>query len=331
MTDYCLKTADNQQEVILRRRRKAIAVFEKDMVMSMENGQRLCAKRFLNNLKKSEKLLRELESTKTSLSMRRNQRQTKDEVPGSCNDEVANGKNRHKTSPRRKYSDVDSKQRGQGDDKNNSTRIFSARLKEINKNLEVPFVKLSSYTKDDLKRPETRLELKRKVWEKINKHLEQNHALRPLSAGFVERCAGNIPRNVELEREKLCALTKLRLLSQLPLAPPCIDVEQVQCRRRELEKIERKVVKQFCDSLDPVKTTLPESFRLMDVREVCSKNAEVQKMFERALRDARGSKEAEKRHRSATWKEDENTLRKRSQSCSAQLFRHRHSHPFSST
>lgn len=339
MADYTCssKTADSQQDIMLRRQRKAIAVFEKDMVTTIEAGQRLHAKRFLNNLKKSEMLLKEHESTKTMLFTRRNKLPTDKEPAVSRNgtDVSMRIKNRPSSSPRKTLSEEGTQKRAQSTDEKPPSRIFSVELREINKNLDVPYVKLSSYTKEDLKRPATSLELKRKVWEEMNNHLETNHGLRPPSASFVERCASNVPRNVQEARDKLRAFTKLKFLSQLPPAPPRIDVEKAQCQRRELEQIEKKVVEQFCESLVPLKTVLPESFRLMDVSEVYSKNTEVQRLFERTMRDPREIRERERRDRAMTCMQREGgaigKTKRHHQGASKRQYHHRHSHPFSTT
>ena len=267
-TDYRSITADNQQDILLRRRRKAIAVFERSMLATVESEQQLEAKRFLNNLKRSEKLLKEHESTKRSLTERH-----------ACNSfESPRSEQKRNTSRPSSLSGsslTDDEKTKTPD--HNPNRAFSARLKKINDKIDVPYVKLSSYTKEDLKRPSTSLELKRKAWEKVSKHLEEARSLRPCSAQFIAKHEGGVPRNVREARTKLWELTKVRLLSQLPPTPPQIDVHKVQEERKVSERIEKEVVGEFCQSLDEVKVVLPPKFCWMDVNEVYLRNAQVQK------------------------------------------------------
>ena len=267
-TDYRSITADNQQDILLRRRRKAIAVFERSMLATVESKQQLEAKRFLNNLKRSEKLLNEHESTKRSLTEKHAQNSF--ESPRS---EQKRDKSRHSSFSGSSLTE---------DEKTleleeNPKRVFSAKLKQINDKIDVPYIKLSSYTKDDLKRPSTSLELKRKAWEKVSKHLDEARSLRPCSAQFIAKHEGGVPRNVREARTKLRELTKVRLLSQLPPTPPRIDVHKVQEERRVSERIEKEVVGEFCQSLDEMKVVLPPKFCWMDVNEVYLRNAQLQK------------------------------------------------------
>ena len=271
-TDYGSITADNQQDILLRRRRKAIAVFEKDMLAKIESGQQLQTKRFLNNLRRSELLLKEHESTKRTLFARHSQN-LKEESPRI----VEARKNHEKLSSSlsgRGVSEVETTNAPEYEefDKN---RAFSGKLKRINDKIDVPYVKLNTYTREDLRRPSTSLELKRKAWEKVSQHLEENRSLRPSSAGFVAKCEGSVPRNVREAREKLRALTKVRLLSELPAAPPRIDVDKVLKTRSETERIEKQVVREFCQSLGHLKVALPPTFCWMDVNEVYLRSAEV--------------------------------------------------------
>ena len=267
-TDYRSITAGNQQDILLRRRRKAIAVFERSMLATVESKQQLEAKRFLNNLKRSEKLLNEHESTKRSLTEKHAQNSF--ESPRS---EQKRDKSRHSSFSGSSLTE---------DEKTleleeNPKRVFSAKLKQINDKIDVPYIKLSSYTKDDLKRPSTSLELKRKAWEKVSKHLDEARSLRPCSAQFIAKHEGGVPRNVREARTKLRELTKVRLLSQLPPTPPRIDVHKVQEERRVSERIEKEVVGEFCQSLDEMKVVLPPKFCWMDVNEVYLRNAQLQK------------------------------------------------------
>lgn len=273
-TDYGSITADNQQDILLRRRRKAIAVFERDMLSTIESNQRLEAKRFLNNLKRSEMLLKEHESTKRSFFARHTKRPpVKEDSP-----EVSEDKKTPKSSNSSfSGSMLNQSKTTRTHDDIQQNRAFSGKLRQLNDKIEVPYIKLNSYTKADLKRPSTSLELKRKAWEKVSKHLEETRSLRPASAGFIAKCEGSVPRDVRKAREKLRELTKVRLLSQLPPAPPRIDVEKVQKERRETERIEKEVVGEFCLSLGQLKVILPPKFCWMDVNEVYSRNAEVQK------------------------------------------------------
>ncbi len=280
-TDYGSITADNQQDILLRRRRKAIAVFERDMLANVESNQRQEAKRFLNNLKRSETLLKEHESTKRTLFARHSQ--------NSFGTRRSEHKMTNKSHSSASFSGsaLTESEKLKTPQYNEVNRGFSGKLKQMNARIDVPYIKLSSYSKEDLKRPSTSLELKRKAWEKVSKHLDEARSLRPYSAHFVEKCEGSVPRNVREARTKLRELTKVRLLSQLPPAPPRIDVHKVQEERRASERIEKEVVGEFCQSLDELKVVLPPKFCWMDVNEVYSRNAEVQK-----------------RNRNESWKND---------------------------
>jgi hypothetical protein len=267
--DYRSITTDNQQGILLRRRRKAIAVFERDMLATFESSQRQAAKRFLNNLKRSETLLKEHESTKRTLFARHSQNSS-----GCPGIEGVRNKSRSLS-----FSESTSTETSKTPECNkvDQNRAFSGKLKERNDRIDVPYIKLSSYTKEDLKRPSTSLELKRKAWEKVSKHLDEARSLRPCSADFIAKCEGSVPRNVRDARKKLRELTKVRLLSQLPPAPPRIDVHKVQEERRVSERIEKQIVGEFCQSLDELKVVLPRTSCWMDVNEIYLKNAEVQK------------------------------------------------------
>lgn len=331
MEDYATKykTADNQQDIILRRRQKVIAVFEKDMVTTIEAGQMLYAKRFVDNLKKSEALLKKHESTKTILFTRRRnesrgQTDGRKEVPRN----VANATQKEKNTRTSQAEFQEQETRKRTRNSVSINRSFSAKLREVNKNMNVPYVKLSSYTRDDLKRPATSLELKRKVWEDMTNRLQQSReAHRPSRTDVAEKYAMNVPRSVQEAREKLRAFTKLRFPSQLAPSPPRIDVDRLQSQRREHEGIERDVVRQFCDSLEPLRTVLPESFRLMDVNEVHAKNAEIQ--GQRNEREKRNEREG--RERVKSWLKDKDIVRTKHQdsTCSRMYYNRRHSHPFS--
>ena len=299
MADYRFKTAHNQADIILQRRRNAIAVYEKDRVTTIETGQRLQAQRFLNSLKKSEMLLKEHESTKTMLLTRRQtsaqagQLQVKGEEEKQINTEK---KKRPSSWPGKGSSEpFDTRVRYHKGDEETASRAFSAKLKTINQSVDVPFVKLSSYTRDDLRRPATALELKRKGWEKMSEYFEKNNDFRVASKMFAARCAANVPRRVLLAREKLHAFTNLEFLSKLPQAPPRVDVAQAQIRRRDVEKIEKEVVTEFCDSLEPLKTNVPESFGWMDVNEVYSKNEEIKRLHHPVVNSPRKAKQREER------------------------------------
>ena len=266
--DYNGVTSDNQQDILLRRRRKAIAVFEKDRLSTIESDQRQEAKRFLNNLKRSEMLLKEHESTKQILFAARHS-SGRPSIELKRNNsyflEFSRSTSTEDKSKTSEYSEAP------------QDRALSGKLKQMNDRIDIPYVKLNSYTKEDLKRPSTSLELKRKAWEKVTKHLDETRSLRPCSADFIAKCEGTVPRNVREARKKLRELTKVRLLSDLPPAPPRIDVRKVQEERRVSERIEKEVVEEFCQSLNELKVVLPPEFCWMGVNEVYSKNADVQR------------------------------------------------------
>lgn len=267
--DYERVTSDNQQDILLRRRRKAISVFEKDRLSTIESDQRQEAKRFLNNLRRSEMILKEHESTKRVLFAARK--------PFGRPSIEKNRNSSYVSSFSRSTFTEDEKPKTPEYGEADQNRAHSGKLRQMNDRIDIPYVKINSYTKEDLKRPSTSLELKRKAWEKITKHLEETRSLRPCSAGFIAKCEGNVPRNVREARKKLRELTKVRLLSELPPAPPRIDVGKVQEERRISERIEKEVVGEFCQSLDELKLVLPPQFCWMDVNEVYSKNAEVKR------------------------------------------------------
>ena len=270
-TDYRGITADNQQDILLRRRRKAIAVFERGMLATVESNQRLEVKRFLNNLKRSEKLLKEHESTKRSLF----ERHAAQNLSGSPGSGQRWNTNRYGSFSESSFTEDNEMKTPE----ENSNRAFSAKLKQLNDKIDVPYIKLSSYTKEDLKRPSTSLELKRKAWEKVSQHLDEARSLRPCSAQFIAKREESVPRNVREARTKLRELTKVRLLSELPPAPPQIDVRKVHEERRVSERIEKEVVGEFFQSLDHVKVVVPPKFCWMDVNEVYLRNAQVQKRY----------------------------------------------------
>ena len=145
MEDYATKykTADNQQDIILRRRQKVIAVFEKDMVTTIEAGQMLYAKRFVDNLKKSEALLKKHESTKTILFTRRRnesrgQTDGRKEVPRN----VANATQKEKNTRTSQAEFQEQETRKRTRNSVSINRSFSAKLREVNKNMNVREVKL---------------------------------------------------------------------------------------------------------------------------------------------------------------------------------------------
>ena len=267
--DYDKVTSDNQQDILLRRRRKAISVFEKDRLSTIESDQRQEAKRFLNNLRRSEMILKEHESTKRVLFAARK--------PFGRPSVEKNRNSSYVSSFSRSTFTEDEKPKIPEYLEADQNRAHSGKLRQMNDRIDIPYVKLNSYTKEDLKRPSTSLELKRKAWEKVTKHLEETRSLRPCSADFIAKCEGNVPRNVREARKKLRELTKVRLLSELPPAPPRIDVRKVQEERRVSERIEKEVVGEFCQSLDELKLVLPPQFCWMDVNEVYTKNAEVKR------------------------------------------------------
>ena len=275
--DYGKITSDHQQDILLTRRRKAIAVFEKDRVSTIETSQRRETKRFLNNLKRSEMILKEHESTKQTFFARHSS-QNQPESP-----RIQNRRTKNHSSSFSGSAFTESCRTPEISEVSKN-RAFSGRLKQINDRINVPYVKVSSYTRDDLKRPSTSLELKRKAWEKVSKHLDDARSLRPCSADFIAKCEENVPRNVREARKKLREITKVRLLSQLPPAPPRIDVHKVQEERRVTERIEKEIVGEFCQSLDELKVVLPTTFCWMDVNEVYLKNANIHKRNEIVLR-----------------------------------------------
>lgn len=293
MTDYVSMTADNQQEVLLRRRRKAIAVFEKDMLATIHTNQKQEANRFLNNLRRSEMLLKEHESTKTLVFSRHSKSLS---LPGEKNSPkiVESGKRNHSLSSSESSLTSTAEDLSNTPENHETKCGYSGKLKQINESVDVPYMKLSSYSKEDLRRPGTSLELKRKAWEKLSRHLDETRTLRPSSANMIAKYEGNVPKNVREARKKLCELTKVHLLSTLPHVPPRIDVRKVQQERRATEQIETEVVREFCQSLDGFKVVLPSRFCWMDVNEMYLKNAEAQR---------RCSKE--------TWKNDVNGLQQR--------------------
>ncbi|XP_046840554.1 uncharacterized protein LOC124434699 [Xenia sp. Carnegie-2017] len=269
-----------EEDFSLRRRLKAIESFEKVTLSTLVLKQRRETRRFLNRLRKSELLLKEHECTKFAISSAHNKDKKISKTGVMSTVDPKREVLSHSCDAEELLDCTDSEKNSSNLNNVRNGGAFSAKLKAMCDDTNVPYVKLSSYSKEDLKRPSTSLELKRKAWEKVSEHLDESRCLRSSSVNMATKGQRSVPKRWQEERKRFRDLTKVHLLSQLAPAPPQIDVQKVQAERMLSKRIEDRIVSEFCDSLNAIKVVLPPKFCWMSVNEVYSKSAKMPRKFE---------------------------------------------------
>lgn len=207
-------------------------------VSELEAEQVLLAKRFLSHLQRSAKIAQEQEavvntfkSTRWNLAFesQRSELTMSSKRNSKKSDELENS-----AAP------------GERAEKNPS-RV----LKRMSQQFEVPYKKMYSFKTSEFGRPATVLDMRCKMWQRISFCADKKERVKsapPWTENY------KAPRQIELAHYRaLNYIGMKRNLVNPPSRQPQIDQEALKSYRNRETEVERKVVAQFNESLEPFK------------------------------------------------------------------------------
>ena len=206
-------------------------------VSEIEAEQVLLAKKFLSHLQRSAKIAQEQEAVVNTFKATR------------WNLVFESQRSEHTTVADSKKSDElqNSAARGEHDAEKNPSRV----LKRMSQQFEVPYKKMYSFKTSEFGRPATVLDMRCKMWQRISFCADKKERVKsapPWTENY------KAPRQIELAHYR--ALNYIGMKTNLvnpPSRQPQIDQEALKSYRNRETEVERKVVAQFNNSLEPFK------------------------------------------------------------------------------
>ena len=213
-------------------------------VAEIEAEQNFIAKRFLSHLRRStriaetnEAIMKTFKSTRWNLAFE----SQKSELTINCRESAKQVV--HESPEEIKTRDLNKEHDRQG---------RSLLLKRMSHQFEVPYKKIYSFDTREFERPATVLNMRCKLWQKIvycaDKKDRAKSACPPWTKNYKP------PRHIQLAHYR--ALQHLGMKSNLvdpPSRQPQIDLEALKNYRNRETEVERHVVAQFTESLEPLK------------------------------------------------------------------------------
>lgn len=210
-------------------------------VSEIEAEQILLAKKFLSHLQRSAKIAQEQEAVVNTFKATR------------WNLAFESQRSEHTTGSERNSKKSDELQnsaaRGDGGAEKNPSRV----LKRMSQQFEVPYKKMYSFKTSEFGRPATVLDMRCKMWQRISFCADKKKRVKsapPWTENY------KAPRQIELAHYR--ALNYIGMKTNLvnpPSRQPQIDQEALKSYRNRETEVERKVVSQFNNSLEPFKIT----------------------------------------------------------------------------
>ena len=208
-------------------------------VSEIEAEQILLAKKFLSHLQRSAKIAQEQEAVVNTFKATR------------WNLAFESQRSEHTTGSERNSKKSDELQnsaaRGEHDAEKNPSRV----LKRMSQQFEVPYKKMYSFKTSEFGRPATVLDMRCKMWQRISFCADKKERVKsapPWTENY------KAPRQIELAHYR--ALNYIGMKTNLvnpPSRQPQIDQEALKSYRNRETEVERKVVAQFNNSLEPFK------------------------------------------------------------------------------
>lgn len=208
------------------------------LVSEIEAEQVLLAKKFLSHLQRSARIAQEQEAVVNTFKSTR------------WNLAFESQRSEHTTDSKRnsKKSDELQNSAAHGDrSEKNPARV----LKRMSQRFEVPYQKMYSFKTSEFGRPATVLDMRCKMWQRISFCADKEERVKsapPWSENY------KAPK--QIERAHYRALNYIGMKTNLvnpPSRQPQIDQEALKSyRNREIE-VEKKVIAQFSESLEPFK------------------------------------------------------------------------------
>ena len=214
-------------------------------VAKIEAEQAVLAKRFLSHLRRSKRIAEEKEVTeKTFKSTRwnlafesqRSEQMIRSRKYGKQVLEHSESKDGEQCTE--KHLAIDK----------NPSRV----LKRMSQQFEVPYKKIYSFDTSKSDRPVTVLDMRCKMWQRISFCADKKERAKSACPPWTE--SYKAPRHIELAHYR--ALKHIGMRSNLVNAPsrqPQIDVEALKTYRKRETEVERRVISQFNESLEPFK------------------------------------------------------------------------------
>ena len=225
-------------------------------ILHMECEQTLLAKRFERNLKRSAKIAKKHEETiKTFVSTRRKielelyQKALKNAFAG-----VSTPK--QKTEMSTNSGDVKSP---------------SEKLKEFHRTFQVPYKKEFSVKSNDLSASASSLDIRCVLWRKVSDCIERKSRVQSAPPWAL---ASKPPLNIQRSHTNALKMLGINRFLVQPLSGQLqIDKIKLQKRRSKENKVESEVIRDFVETLAPLKIQPGPSQTIIDANELYGKTA----------------------------------------------------------
>ena len=207
-------------------------------VSEIEAEQVILAKKFLSYLQRSAKIAEEQEAIVNTFKSTR------------WNVAFESQRSEHTMSSIRNSKKRDALEHGPAPGElaeKNPSRV----LKRMSQQFEVPYKKMYSFNTREFGRPATVLDMRCKMWQRISFCADKKERVKsapPWAENY------KAPRQIELAHYR--ALNHIGMKANLvnpPSRQPQIDLDALKSYRNRETEVERKVVAQFSESLEPFK------------------------------------------------------------------------------
>ena len=217
-------------------------------VAKLEAEQAVVAKRFLSHLRRSTRLAEEKEAiVKTFKSTRWNLA-----FESQRSENMINSRKRGAKEVTDIYDHESDKLKNCESDEEHVDKNPSCVLKRMSQQFEVPYKKMFSLKTSEFERPATVLDMRCKMWQRISYCADKKERARSACPPWTENYKA--PRHIQLAHYR--ALNYIGMKTNLvnpPSRQPQIDVEALKSYRNRETEVERRVVAQFNESLEPFK------------------------------------------------------------------------------